>query len=532
MSKLLDVLTNGDATVPKSEDNFFAWYTPGVPVGVEDFDFMVQGLTGVVKKADVEVLKDAAAVGASATGGSAAPAVGAATPSGSNSSGLQMDNATLDKLRATDAGRMYMQAESFARLVDVVPGVSNMNNQLATITVQNDEGTLSEVYERILIMSQVMSQELSDDVKKKIDKFRALLSTTTQKKDLLDDTAPPKTVTEPSELTKAYFTKMAAYEKAALDYNSHRIDALAGDDPKAVQYWAINANILRDQVKAAMDDWINDGYKEDYEKISAFLEQVQERDLSLLKAQYKDDLAKAKLTGASSGSDFYYTSVVPGDFARSDGWSGFSFGSTDIGSRSNSQLSSSQSSESGGGGFMFIAAAASHSQSSSHQEFHGSFNSSEFGLSFEICQVPIARPWFKPSFMVSKCWRFDPTIPDLKGDMVSDGGSPAKGLMPAYPTTAVFIRKLKLTIGHSNGFNDFVANQSKTSTGGGGTVCLGPFNFGGAASVSSSKSDSRSDYGYHWDGQTMTVPGMQLVGFKCHVLPKSPNPAAEIKDWV
>jgi hypothetical protein len=527
MSKLLDVLTNGDEHVPKSADNFFAWYTPGVPIGADDLDYLTQGLTGVVKKADVEVLKDAASAGATSTGGTSG-----STSSGSASSGLQMDKATLDTLRATDAARMYMQAESFARLVDVVPEVSNMNNRLATINVQNNEGTLSEIYERILTMSQVMSQALPADVVKKIEKFRGLISTTVQKKDLLDDTAPPKTVTEPSELTKAYFAKMAAYDAAALQYNSHRIDALAGDDPKAVHYWAINANILRDQVRAAMEDWINSGFKEDYEKIAAYIEQVQARDLSLLKAQYKDDLAKAKLTGLSSGSDFYYTSVVPGDFARVGGWSGFSFGSTDFSSRSNSQLSSSRSSVSGGGGFLFVAAAGSHSEGSSHQEFHGSFSSDVFSLSFEICQVPIVRPWFKPSFIVSKTWRFDPSIPDLKGDMVSDGGSPSKGLMPAFPTTAVFIRNLSLRIGHSNGFNDFVANARQSSSGGGGFLALGPFSFGAAASASSSSSNTRSDFGYHWDGQSMTVNGMQLAGFKCHVFPKSPNPAPEIKEWV
>ena len=48
MGKIYDVLTNGDDTVPKSADNFFSWMTPGVPVNPSDFDFLVQGLTGVV----------------------------------------------------------------------------------------------------------------------------------------------------------------------------------------------------------------------------------------------------------------------------------------------------------------------------------------------------------------------------------------------------------------------------------------------------------------------------------------------------
>ena len=43
---------------------------------------------------------------------------------------------------------------------------------------------------------------------------------------------------------------------------------------------------------------------------------------------------------------------------------------------------------------------------------------------------------------------------------------------------------------------------------------------------------TQRDWGYHWDGQTLTVPGMQCVGFKCHIIPKSPNPLPTIKEWV
>ncbi len=43
MGKLYDILTNGDETVPQSEDNFFSWATPGIPVEPEDFNFLTQG---------------------------------------------------------------------------------------------------------------------------------------------------------------------------------------------------------------------------------------------------------------------------------------------------------------------------------------------------------------------------------------------------------------------------------------------------------------------------------------------------------
>ena len=142
---------------------------------------------------------------------------------------------------------------------------------------------------------------------------------------------------------------------AALDYNSHRIDALAADNSKAVSYWAINANILRNRVKAAMSDWITNGYKNDYEQIAAYIAQVEGRDLVLLKQRYIDELDRAKLTGLASGSDFYYTALTPAHFADSPaGWTNFSFSSGDFSRYSSSQFNASGWSAYAGGSFLGI----------------------------------------------------------------------------------------------------------------------------------------------------------------------------------
>ena len=175
-----------------------------------------------------------------------------------------LTQAQLDQLRASDTTKLYQQAEAFSRLVDFVPDVTKINNdQFAKFAVMNDEGSLSEIYERTLKFSQVMKSSLTDDEKKKIERFRGLLTATTEKEDLI--TGEKVQVSGPSPLVQVYHDKLAAYENAALEYNSHRIDALAADNPQAVHYWSINANILRNKVKAAMDDWITTGHKVDYE---------------------------------------------------------------------------------------------------------------------------------------------------------------------------------------------------------------------------------------------------------------------------
>ena len=120
LAGLYDILTSGDETVPASEDNFFSWCSVGIPIQPDDFDFLTQGLTGTVHKEKIEELL-----------------------SGDNPPELTPE--LLDKLRAEDTSRLYMQAESFARMVNFVPDVaSGENDQLVRMSIMNNEGSLSD----------------------------------------------------------------------------------------------------------------------------------------------------------------------------------------------------------------------------------------------------------------------------------------------------------------------------------------------------------------------------------------------------
>lgn len=536
MGKLYNVLTNGDDTVPKSTDNFFSWCTPGIPVTGEDFRFLSQGLTGVVtpQAAATLMATTGAASGSSGggTGASGASSGSSASGAAGGGSGGGLTPDQLNQLRAQDTNQVYQQAEMLARILDFVPDLTTINNQqFASFSVANNEGTLSDRYKYILTMSQVMDQQLDKATQDKIARFRALLQTTTQKTDLV--TGDVTQVTGPSPLVQVYNTKMAAYDNAALTYNQARINALAGNDPAAVQNWAINARILRDQVTAAMDDWISNGYKQDYEEIAAFINQVMARDLAMLKQQYEQDLANATLTGISSGSDFLYTALAPGDFVQSGGWSTFTFNSGDFSQYRNSSFNNSGWSVAASGGFFGIGASGGASGSQSRSQFAAGFDLDSFSLSFSICQIPIIRAWFKDAFLMSKSWRFDQTNPDTKSLLLSDGGSPPKGFLPAYPTAVVFIKDLVLGIRKDSAAGQYITQTSASSQGGGVSVGFGPFSFGGSASHYSSSGYSSQNINSHWDDQGLKVDGIQIAGFKCHILTsKCPSPDPSITKWI
>jgi hypothetical protein len=296
----------------------------------------------------------------------------------------------------------------------------------------------------------------------------------------------------------------------------------------------MNATILRNRVKAAMMDWVSDGYKNDYEQIAAFLDQVMQRDMSLLKQEYRDDLEKARLTGLASGSDFFYTSLVPGNFATSSGWTGFTFTSGDLATTDTSAYSTSKWSTSASAGFFgFFGGRGGGGSSNERTEHKSTFSSDQFSLTFEIAQVPIVRPWFKDSFLQSHAWRFDQSNPDTKDELLSDGKTPPHGSMPGCAMTAIFIRELRMTLGHSEGFDEFVADSKQSSGGGGGYLSIGPFFGGGSYDRSTSSGTTSHSRDSSFNGQELYVPGMQLVGYRVRVFEdKRPNPSPAITSWI
>ena len=49
MGQIYDIFTTGGDVANASEDNFFCWLTPGVPVTPEQFEFATEGLSGVIR---------------------------------------------------------------------------------------------------------------------------------------------------------------------------------------------------------------------------------------------------------------------------------------------------------------------------------------------------------------------------------------------------------------------------------------------------------------------------------------------------
>jgi hypothetical protein len=143
-----------------------------------------------------------------------------------------------------------------------------------------------------------------------------------------------------------------------------------------------------------------------------------------------------------------------------------------------------------------------------------------------MAQVPIIRPWFKTSFLTSKAWKLDHENPAVQstGEMLCDGNIPPLGILPGYPTAMIFIRDLKLNFGTANA--DAKSSMEANSYEGSGG--WGPF----GVSANYSHSEMQAENHLKTEGQGIEVKGMQIIGFNCHILPKSPNPLSTITNWI
>lgn len=461
LNKVEGILNGNDSTSPANSDSYIAWCQPGIPFQPEDLQFAVKGITG----------KDG--------------------------------DETKDLVRT---------AAEFSRVVNSVP-----SGHLVEDGIFNQNGTIVwDIYNKVMNFSQVSDSELTEKEKAKIEKFRNLMVVMVKKTDIITDEVTE--VPEDGPIIKAYKTKKAAYDDASLEYNAKRLAALNSDNSLAVQDFTLNANIYRSKVKAALGEWVTNGYKEDVEKINAYIEQVSQKSMTLLKADLQDKFTKGVMTDPNSGGDFYLSSFYPGNFVNSDkGWTKISFNS----SSKSTYSKKTSSATSAGVKLRWGLWSAGGSGGSSKDTTVDKINSSDFEIEFSIAQVTIGRPWMSPDFLTNTAWRWDPKMGQQE---LSDGKNPADGQMASYPTTAVFVKDIKITSGN---MSDMKSTIDK-SVSGGGSVGWGPFSIGGKHS--SSSNEKSSDYDI--EGNTLTVKGMQMIALKSFPLPKSPNPSDQITKWI
>lgn len=469
--QIYQTVMGGDTNVRPPDDTFFTWCTPGLPFSAKDLDFCSQGI-------------------------------------------FSAPDAETQNLRA-------MHAYNLSMLMDFIPDIrlAYSNDKQAGMYKPDAEKHLSEIYRQILRFSKVADHPLTKEQQAKLDKFHGLLWEKKMVKDLVTD--EEKEVTEPSAMMNAYNNFMAKYLEATTEYNSKRAAAAGATGPEgktASADWIMNQQNYYLKVKAAADAWTSGGYRNEVDDINAYISQTTQRSLRLWKQSLQERYDQAQLSTAEVGVSFPYTTLVPGDLANSDGWTniGVSHNQTKW-AKDNKETSWKLGASANFG--LFSVSANGERQTSEYNETH---EVESFSMSFDLCQAVIVRAGFYPEWFSNRGWILRKGEGWMFDDMPSDGKRPPDGEFIGYATQAIFARNVKIRS------RDFVSayTATKDHAKGGGSVGFGPFSLGGEYE----RSESHEKFESETDGETLTVKGMQIIGFVNHLIGKAPNPLEELKD--
>lgn len=493
LGEMYNKILNGHASLPKEEQkklkadvpfkdaNFFTWCTPGIPVSPEDFEF----LKGLRMPLDYEKFKDLPEE--------------------------QKETARGDKTYA-----LTTAMDNFSLLVDTVP---NKSGRIDSVQVWEPQNRISHIYESVLKGSEVADTVPSPDAAERIKQIRAATVETVEKHD--SDTGETFTEERPSKMVAAYNKYAKEYLDAYIlyvDLMNKSMTGNAGDVQKA----SILGPQYYQAVTTAYDTWQSSGHKNEYEKMMADLAQLEGVSMSLLKREYLEIFTKSKRTSLLDFGDYNVSRLVPASFYESAGWTQFSFSSSDLKKTDTTKTKK----YSGGTSYAFLGGGRGKYE---NLDKTNSLNFEGVTMSFELAQVPIIRTWFREDFLLSTKWRLksqaDAGSAVNPGDILSNGNLDSPdGKLFAYPTVMLFARKVRIT----KTIYDKMSTEANKSGGGNVGFSLGPFSVGGKASYNKTEKDVHIEQ----DGSNILVPGMQIIGFRNHILSLCPNPDATIKNWI
>jgi hypothetical protein len=414
---------------------------------------------------------------------------------------------------------------------------------------------LDFAYEGVIHSMQPMPMPpINPDVQKQIDAAQAVLY----------DLDTDGSILSKSDLYKKYEKNAAAYALAKANYAIAMAEAKS--DPAKAEVWPMTSATYQQAVDDAYDTWKTEGAT----KIEQALDVIAStgvcmQDHMIAKARQLYDAYNLGLAGVPAPIPWSYVSPTgwcdPDD--DDEGWQQLTVTASDYSHYDTSKAAGSSqyswmrntSKDGGGGGVMlgFAAFGAEGGQASSDSQWQGSHSytsSSAFkntaknlSISLEYALCTITRPWLVSDLFYMQNWY----AVGCKKNAISDGTianqvQTSVPLLPMIPQQFLVIRNVKISTSQWGSDGDTLRNvyggaqgsdsSSSTSVAAGGGVSLGFISFGGhgehdethakGQGSSWSGKSGTDDFATTFDGETLNIPGAQIIAFLSDIVPPAP----------
>jgi hypothetical protein len=475
--KDLELKTVGlDPKTNKMQEGYFsAFRTVGLPIHKDDFDNPFSPLGG-------NLLKDI-------------PKTEPADPqTATKTASSSIDE---NKIAAAHIGH---DMQSYLNTFLLIDDKLRMNNQYA---VMPGSSKVSDSWWAIITGANGIptDSDLNDAMKAAYEKAKAVL--------MDKDDNPTPHYEKYMEYEAQYKDKVKAWQRA---YSN------AFTDPMKLQNFPNEGKLYQEDVDEAWDRWTGLGHKQEIESAIATLAAQGTDPAIALISRCKKKFQNSLLEFANIG-EIPYTILLPNswyDRDNDDGWNEYT--SNDFHSESHYQASST--SYGGGGGFNvgFWSAAASFN----HAENQSSMNMETKNLvvSFKYCAVDIKRPWLDTSLLNLRNWFL---MGDYKKNCVSSGqmaqelpqNSIEPTFLPSIVTSLILIKDLEIK------WDDWKTawDSHDETTSASVSVGYGPF----AVHGSYSHHDEQRNFEADASGESLKVPGIQLIGYISTINPACPG---------
>lgn len=390
-----------------------------------------------------------------------------------------------------------------ARLVDVAPKMS---------TIYTDSGnTITQVYKQILDGVSIPAQPPNPAIEKQLSDADAVLYRMINVTD--PDTGAVTQKKVETQLYRDYLDNQAAYNNTRIAYIGAYLEA----QKTAVgrNTWPLVASTQQLPVKTAFDRWRSAG-ADRVEQAIAIQSTSAQNALQIAwnqaKTLYEGYGVILEDAGGGLSVPIQRVSLLPSDWHSSQsttGWTTFDSAASNVANSNSSEFTSFGGSAGFSLGLFSIGASAGHSS----QNQHVSSETNGLRVSFKYTLVTIRRPWMTFNLLGTQGWN----LGNLYGKgAISNGTKTGQdgAVMPLLPTSFVVVKDVKISATWSKSDLDFI--KSQISAGGG--FGIGPFSISGNYANSKSKETFASAFA----GGTITVPGVQIIGFISQIVPFCP----------
>ncbi|WP_437721679.1 hypothetical protein [Sorangium sp. So ce861] len=227
-----------------------------------------------------------------------------------------------------------------------------------------------------------------------------------------------------SEAVSKYYVYKTIYETTSATYLDEKISVESTTGPEGdrlkAEWTDRREKQLRDARDKAMQDWMTLGYKLQVEDYQAIQQQLEPRKFLHLEGQaYLSDIELSELSDVSGNPiGFCTTFFSPNDvFDKTTAWTRLSLTKTEIDTLVQNAPADIK--------VLFGAGQGA--------------DDGIVSIALEYNNIPIIRPWFRPEFFESRCWKM------ADGSVVSNGAAPRQGTIPAYVTSILVVRNLVVT---------------------------------------------------------------------------------------